>query len=103
MLDEIMMVANSQGECSVACCCANPAQPTYGHSCLLTCLFAALAPEAGAVAGHGFMRASFGVLLASWQPASLQDLKHLIYYRFNTGPVGKGPGVDCWAPMCYGP
>lgn len=23
----------------------------------------------------------------------LQDLKHLIYYRFNTGPVGKGPGV----------
>ena len=45
------------------------------------------------------MRASFGVLLASWQPASLQDLKHLIYYRFNTGPVGKGPGVGCWAPM----
>ena len=22
-----------------------------------------------------------------------KDLKHLIYYRFNTGPVGKGPGV----------
>ena len=21
-----------------------------------------------------------------------KDLKHLIYYRFNTGPVGKGPG-----------
>ena len=45
------------------------------------------------------MRASCGVLLASWQPFSLQDLKHLIYYRFNTGPVGKGPGVGCWAPM----
>ena len=27
-----------------------------------------------------------------------QDLKHLIYYRFNTGPVGKGPGVGFWAP-----
>lgn len=29
----------------------------------------------------------------------LQDIKHLIYYRFNTGPVGKGPGVGFWAPM----
>lgn len=28
-----------------------------------------------------------------------QDLKHLVYYRFNTGPVGKGPGVGFWAPM----
>jgi pre-mRNA-processing factor 8 len=27
-----------------------------------------------------------------------KDLKHLIYYRFNTGPVGKGPGVGLWAP-----
>lgn len=26
-------------------------------------------------------------------------MKHLIYYRFNTGPVGKGPGVGFWAPM----
>ena len=33
--------------------------------------------------------------MKSW----LQDLKHLIYYRFNTGPVGKGPGVGFWAPM----
>ena len=31
-------------------------------------------------------------------PAHVQDLKHLIYYRFNTGPVGKGPGVGFWAP-----
>ena len=30
--------------------------------------------------------------------AALQDMKHLIYYRFNTGPVGKGPGVGFWAP-----
>ena len=22
-----------------------------------------------------------------------------MYYRFNTGPVGKGPGVGFWAPM----
>jgi len=22
-----------------------------------------------------------------------KDLKHLIYYRFNTGPVGSGPGL----------
>jgi len=27
-----------------------------------------------------------------------KDLKHVIYYRFNTGPVGKGPGVGFWAP-----
>lgn len=27
-----------------------------------------------------------------------KDLKHLIYYRFNTGPVGKGPGMGFWAP-----
>ncbi len=25
--------------------------------------------------------------------------RHLVYYRFNTGPVGKGPGVGFWAPM----
>ncbi|KAL7718050.1 Pre-mRNA-processing-splicing factor [Entamoeba marina] len=28
-----------------------------------------------------------------------KDLKHLIYYRFNTDPVGKGPGVGFWQPM----
>ncbi len=28
-----------------------------------------------------------------------KDLKHVIYYRFNTGPVGKGPGCGFWAPM----
>ncbi|KYQ89964.1 hypothetical protein DLAC_08534 [Tieghemostelium lacteum] len=28
-----------------------------------------------------------------------KDLKHLIYYRFNTGAVGKGPGCGFWAPM----
>eukprot|EP00041_Stephanoeca_diplocostata_P037416 m.1416831 g.1416831 ORF g.1416831 m.1416831 type:complete len:2325 (-) comp25031_c0_seq1:164-7138(-) len=27
-----------------------------------------------------------------------KDLKHIIYHRFNTGPVGKGPGVGIWAP-----
>lgn len=27
-----------------------------------------------------------------------KDIKHLIYYRFNTGPVGKGPGCGIWAP-----
>lgn len=27
-----------------------------------------------------------------------KDLKHLIYYRFNSGPVGKGPGVGFWGP-----
>ncbi|CAM9141797.1 unnamed protein product [Lampetra planeri] len=27
-----------------------------------------------------------------------KDLKHLIYYRFNTGPVGKGPGCGFWGP-----
>lgn len=25
-------------------------------------------------------------------------MKHVIYYRFNTGPVGKGPGCGFWAP-----
>lgn len=28
-----------------------------------------------------------------------KDYKHVVYYRFNTGPVGKGPGVGIWAPM----
>jgi len=27
-----------------------------------------------------------------------KDLKHVIYTRFNSGPVGKGPGVGFWAP-----
>ncbi|CAK8993265.1 Pre-mRNA-processing-splicing factor 8 (Splicing factor Prp8) [Durusdinium trenchii] len=27
-----------------------------------------------------------------------KSLKHLIYYRFNAGPVGKGPGCGFWAP-----
>ncbi len=27
-----------------------------------------------------------------------KDLKHVIYYRFNTGPIGKGPGVGFWLP-----
>ena len=27
-----------------------------------------------------------------------KDLKHVIYYRFSTGPVGKGPGCGFWAP-----
>ncbi|KCV67421.1 pre-mRNA-processing-splicing factor 8 [Fonticula alba] len=27
-----------------------------------------------------------------------KDIKHVIYYRFNTGAVGKGPGVGFWAP-----
>ena len=27
-----------------------------------------------------------------------KDLKHVIYYRFNSGVVGKGPGVGFWAP-----
>ena len=27
-----------------------------------------------------------------------KDLKHVIYYRFNTGQVGKGPGVGIWCP-----
>lgn len=27
-----------------------------------------------------------------------KDIKHLIYYRFNTGPIGQGPGVGIWAP-----
>lgn len=33
-----------------------------------------------------------------------KDLKHLIYHRFNTGAVGKGPGyvsfVACPSPRC---
>ena len=33
------------------------------------------------------------------QIRACKDLKHLIYYRFNTGAVGKGPGCGFWAPM----
>ena len=32
------------------------------------------------------------------QIRSCKDLKHLIYYRFNAGPVGKGPGCGFWEP-----
>ncbi|KAH6625083.1 NUC071 domain-containing protein [Chaetomium sp. MPI-SDFR-AT-0129] len=32
------------------------------------------------------------------QIRSCKDIKHLIYYRFNTGSVGKGPGCGFWAP-----
>lgn len=32
------------------------------------------------------------------QIRSCKDLKHLIYYRFNSGPVGKGPGCGFWGP-----
>ncbi|KAL9088513.1 MAG: hypothetical protein Q9159_003079 [Coniocarpon cinnabarinum] len=32
------------------------------------------------------------------QIRSCKDLKHLIYYRFNASPVGKGPGCGFWAP-----
>ena len=32
------------------------------------------------------------------QIRSCKDLKHLIYYRFNVSPVGKGPGCGFWAP-----
>ncbi|KAF5682401.1 pre-mRNA-splicing factor spp42 [Fusarium circinatum] len=32
------------------------------------------------------------------QIRTCKDLKHLIYYRFNCGPVGKGPGCGFWAP-----
>ncbi|KAK6589199.1 JAB PAD domain [Cryptosporidium xiaoi] len=27
-----------------------------------------------------------------------KDIKHIIYHRFNTGSVGKGPGVGFWEP-----
>ena len=33
------------------------------------------------------------------QIRTCKDLKHVIYYKFNDGPVGKGPGVGFWAPM----
>jgi hypothetical protein len=33
------------------------------------------------------------------QVRACKDLKHLIYYRFNSAPVGKGPGCGFWAPM----
>jgi hypothetical protein len=34
----------------------------------------------------------------STQIRMCKDLKHIIYSRFNTGAVGKGPGVGIWAP-----
>ena len=33
------------------------------------------------------------------QVRACKDLKHLLYQRFNSGPVGKGPGCGFWAPM----
>ncbi|KIH90499.1 pre-mRNA-processing factor 8 [Sporothrix brasiliensis 5110] len=32
------------------------------------------------------------------QIRSCKDLKHLIYYKFNAGGIGKGPGCGVWAP-----
>jgi pre-mRNA-processing factor 8 len=32
------------------------------------------------------------------QIRACKDLKHVIYYRFNQGPVGKGPGCGVWTP-----
>jgi hypothetical protein len=32
------------------------------------------------------------------QVRACKDLKHLLYTRFNSGPVGKGPGCGFWAP-----
>ncbi|KAF9160173.1 Pre-mRNA-processing-splicing factor 8 [Actinomortierella ambigua] len=32
------------------------------------------------------------------QIRACKDLKHVIYYRFNIDPVGKGPGCGFWAP-----
>lgn len=32
------------------------------------------------------------------QIRATKDIKHVVYYRFNTGDVGKGPGVGFWAP-----
>ena len=32
------------------------------------------------------------------QVRACKDLKHLIYYRFNAHPVGKGPGCGFWHP-----
>ncbi|KAJ2783590.1 pre-mRNA-splicing factor 8 [Coemansia interrupta] len=32
------------------------------------------------------------------QIRACKDVKHVIYYRFNTGAVGKGPGVGFWGP-----
>jgi len=31
------------------------------------------------------------------QVRMMKDLKHLIYYRFNTGPISKGAGCGFWA------
>eukprot|EP00127_Corallochytrium_limacisporum_P002632 Clim_evm68s134 gene=Clim_evmTU68s134 len=32
------------------------------------------------------------------QIRATKDLKHIVYHRFNSGPVGKGPGVGFWGP-----
>jgi len=32
------------------------------------------------------------------QIRACKDIKHVLYYKFNQGPVGKGPGVGFWAP-----
>ena len=39
-----------------------------------------------------------GLVLCSTLLSIHDHIEHLIYYRFNTGPVGKGPGCGIWAP-----
>jgi len=43
----------------------------------------------------GMYRYKYRLMRQIWM---CKDLKHLIYYCFNTGPVGKGPGCGFWAP-----
>ncbi|KAI8869851.1 pre-mRNA-processing-splicing factor 8 [Ramicandelaber brevisporus] len=44
----------------------------------------------------GIYQHKYGVMR---QVKLCKDLKHAIYYRFNVGPVPKGPGVGLWSPM----
>ncbi|KAE9389652.1 PROCN-domain-containing protein [Gymnopus androsaceus JB14] len=68
--------ANNKGACIPACRCV---AIHFAHIGALT----------------GMYRYKYKLMC---QVRMTKDLKHLIYYRFNTGPVGKDPGNGFWAP-----
>ena len=81
------------GRCSVRARRVSTTRPSWRPPCAAC----RLSMTAGLLPGSSWRHHGWVACTDSPLPPA-QDLKHLIYYRFNTGPVGKGPGVGFWAP-----
>jgi hypothetical protein len=80
--------------CAQLCTCSSPEADSLVVLSLITPSW-----QLGIRLLHVHLSPGYFNLLMLSTAARVQDLKHLVYYRFNTGPVGKGPGVGFWAPM----